>query len=202
MGLIELARRSLAFTASLIELGHEILDQPKLPPHGLDDENPARWSGPDDMWPDNLTSWPEEPVIADTASEPELVVTMQWGLALPSGEIAWNSWSGVQFGDPLNRVLMVAKLKRTGLDLGFAEDQLGEFLCRYGWVTRNQLATVVYEDTGSYALIDPEVSAQVAPEQGLQNYDNESKNGSQPALGSGDDPDPEIHGGSVGGDAQ
>jgi len=191
MGLIDLARR-------IIEIGLELYEQPKLPPHGLDEDTPD-WTGPDDMWPD--APWPEDPVIADTASEPELLVIAQWGLVLPSGEIAWNTWSGVQFADPLNRMLMVAKLKRTGLDLGFAEDQVGEFLCRYSWVTRNQLATVVYEDTGAYTLTDPEVSAHAPTEQGLQNNDNESENGSQPALGSGDDPDSKVHGGSLGGDA-
>jgi hypothetical protein len=190
--IVELARRGFALTANLIEWGREIYEREYGPAHAFDEDMPD-WAGPDDIWP-------EDPVIADTGSEPELLVTPQWGLKLPSGQIAWNSWSGVQFGDPLNRMLMVAKLKRTGLDLGFAETQLGEFCSRYSWVTRNQLATVVYEDTGAYLLTDPAVSAQALSGQGLQNDDNESQNGSQPTLG--DDPDPEVRGRPLGGDAQ
>jgi hypothetical protein len=183
MGLItELARRGIALTASLIEYGLELHEhRPQAPPAAFDDDTPD-WAGPDDIWP-------EDPVIADTASEPELLVTSQWGLRLPSGEIAWNSWSGVQFGDPLNRMLMVAKLQRTGLDLGFAETQLGKFLCHYSWATRNQIATVVYEDTGAYPLTHPEVSAQPPSEQGLQQNENESE-----------DPDSGVHRRPLGGD--
>jgi hypothetical protein len=187
----ELARRGIALTANIIELGREIYGREyRLPPHALD-EDISDWAGPDDMWP-------EDPVIADTASEPELLVISQWGLKLPSGEMAWNSWWGVQFGDPLNRMLMVAKLQRTGLDLGFAETQLGKFLCHYSWATRNQIATVVYEDTGAYPLTHPEVSAQPPGEQGLQQNENESEDGPQPAVR--DDPDPGVHRRPLGGD--
>lgn len=103
----------------------------------------------------------EEFMIVDTTpprpAEPlgELVITKQWGLLLPGGDIAWNSWQGIPFDNPLDRLHMVAKLQATANDVGWHQD---EFLARYGWVTRNQIARVCYEDTGCYGLTDSEAS--------------------------------------------
>ena len=106
------------------------------------------WAGPDDLWP-------PEPQIPDTASEPQLVVSPQWGLRLPSGEIVWTAWGDLPLADPLDRARMVATLQKTAVDVGFGDGQAAEeFLANYGWVTRNQIATVVYEDTGTYPLTD------------------------------------------------
>ena len=151
------------------------------------------WDGPDDLWP------AEKPQITETFSQPELVVTPRWGLKFPSGEIIWNTWQQVSFDDPMGRVLMVAKLQKTALELGFAPE---DFVRNYGWVTRNQIDRRVYEDTGAYCLTDPEVSAQVTPDQGLQKHDNESEDGTdgdpQPRV----DTDCGVHRRSLGSDAQ
>jgi len=94
-------------------------------------------------------------------------------------------------------VLMVAKLQKTALELGFAPE---DFVRNYGWVTRNQIDRRVYEDTGAYGLTDPEVSAQATPD--LQDNDNESEHGTdcdpQPRV----DTDCGVHRRSLGSDAQ
>lgn len=113
-----------------------------------------RWAGPDDIFPE------EDPVIVDSSPPPppplgELVVTKQWGLVLPGGDVAWNSWQGVPFDNPMDRLHMIAKLQATANDVGWHQD---EFLARYGWATRNQLARVLYEGTGSYDLTDSAAS--------------------------------------------
>ena len=51
------------------------------------------WSGPDDLWP------PEE--ITPTPSEPELIVTAQFGLRLPNGDIVWNALEHPAAGHPV-----------------------------------------------------------------------------------------------------
>jgi hypothetical protein len=204
MGLINVARHSIAVTLGIADAMWTLFEREYLggPRQGLAAEGEFDWSGPDDMWPD--IPWPEEPVIADTESEPELLVTRQWGLVLPSGEIAWNCWAGISFGDPFNRTLMVAKLKKTGMDVGFAEEQLGEWLSNYAWVTRNEIATIVYEDTGGYDLTDPQVSALDDAGLGLQRCENESENDPGPGPstnGNGPDPAPDLHRGPLGGSA-
>lgn len=118
------------------------------------------WSGADDLWP-------SETEIAPTSSEPELIVGAQFGLRLPNGSIVWNAWNNpplvIPFDNLLDRLRMVANLQKTAADLGFVVD---DFLVNYGWVTRNQIATVVYEDTGAYALTDPVVCGVSAPSTG------------------------------------
>jgi hypothetical protein len=167
----------------------------------LDGEFALIDEGPDDIWP------PEEyrQELASPATpelNPELIVTQQWGLRCPGGEVHWNLWQGIGFEHPLGRLKMVATLQQTALDMGFAEDQVGSFLDYYGWVTRNQIATVVYEDTGAYPLTDSAVSAVGTPENGELPHDDSS----QPTE-SRDDfatpaPDPlgDLRSRSVGGD--
>lgn len=105
---------------------------------------PAPWDeGPDD-------TWPSEPEKTATTR-----ITHQWGLRLPDGEVAWNSWQGVPFDNPLDRVHMIARLQQTAQDTGWSEL---EFLAAYGWVTREEHAQVTYHVTGSYPLTDPAVS--------------------------------------------
>jgi hypothetical protein len=184
--------RGVSSIVKMLTFMAKVYDWAGLPYSSDLDLPPPHWDeNADDLWPAEA-----KPQITDTQSEPELVVSPQWGLRLPRGEVAWNTWQGVSFFDPLDRMLMVAKLQQTGLDMGFAQDQLGEFLGRYGWATRNQIATVVYEDTGTYSLIDPEVSASV-PTVDVQN-DNESENA--PTLP--DDPHRSVRQGPVGGVAQ
>lgn len=171
---------------ALLNWGAGVLDKPLH----TEIETESPFDGADDLWP-------EDPIIAETHSEPELILTHQWGLQLPSGDIAWLDWQGTQFANPLDRLMMVAKLKKTALEIGYAEDQIGEFVNRYSWVTRNQLATVVYEDTGAYSLTDPEVAASLD----MGKNDNESKNVSQRRDPTGPGPDSGVYPGSMGGDA-
>src|ERR1700684_1437294 len=42
-----------------------------------------------------------------------VVTTTQWGLELPSGEVQWGSWNGIDFSTPLDRLRMVATLQQT-----------------------------------------------------------------------------------------
>lgn len=138
----------------------EIEPRPYLPVDGdylLLDE------GPDDLWPQEVL---DSPAVAEG---PELVITTQWGLRCPGGEVHWNDWQGITFDHPLHRVQMIATLQQTALDMGFAEDQVPAFLDYYGWVTRNQIAQVVYEDTGAYSLTDTAVSALGTPDNGESN---------------------------------
>lgn len=175
----------------LVDFLGEVAGKPYKPPPG------ACFEGPDDLWPPESPDpepekeKKEEPQIADTASEPELVVTRQWGLRLPDGRIAWNSWSGITFDDPLDRVRMIANLQKTAEQVAFEQQ---DFLAHYGWVTRNQIAAVVYEDTGAYSLTDSEVSARSTPtgeqDDGTTNDDSSQRDGGG------------LHQGSVGGDAQ
>lgn len=106
------------------------------------------WEGPDDLDGDDDS-------FLDPAPVPELVVTKQWGLVLPDGQIAWDSWQGIPFSNPLDRLHMVSKLQATANDVGWNQD---DFLSRYSWATRNQIARVLYQDTGFYGLIDSAVS--------------------------------------------
>lgn len=166
------------------------------PPEGaLDGEQP--WDGPDDLWPQEPPQEVElvsdEIYLKDTRSAPETVVNQQYGLRLPSGEIRWNSWQDISFANPLDRLRMVATLRASAAHMGFAEV---EFISQYGWVTRNQIAQVVYEDTGAYHLTDPAISEVVTPG---ETHDDHSA----AAKGSHDqDLDAAVRPRSVGGDAQ
>lgn len=127
----------------------------------LDGEDPFDWEGPDDLWP------PEPTQIAETPSPAEVITTQQYGLRMPNGEIVWNAWNDpplvIPFDNHLDRLRMVANLQKTATDVGFDVD---EFLSHYGWATRNQIAAVVYEDTGAYSLTDPDVCGVSAPSLG------------------------------------
>jgi hypothetical protein len=104
--------------------------------------------------------WPEAIPANPTA---ELIATQQWGLQLPSGEVVWNLWQGTNLNDPLGRVKAIALLQQAAMSCGYSSDQYEDFLSPYDWVTRNQLATVVYEETGAYSLTDPQAIALGAP---------------------------------------
>lgn len=154
----------------------------------------AVWDGPDDLWPEEPVADPvEESQISDTASEPELLVHQQWGLLLPSGDIMWGSWNNLVFATPMDRVNVIANLQKTAEQCGFSEgEQTAGFLSHYGWVTRNQIATVVYEDTGAYTLTDPAVCATSTPSE--ETPDGQQDPDSPPHPGG------DLCPGSVGGD--
>ncbi len=125
----------------------------------------------------------------------ELLTTAQFGLRMPNGIVVWNEWceGGLQipFNNPLDRLRMVANLQKTALDLGFDIEQ---FLEHYEWVTRNQIAIVRYEDTGSYHLTHPSVTGiaavSVVEEQARDDYydseDESSKETSAPDHNGGE----------------
>ena len=157
MGLIELAGGLLRGIVTTVTRGMET-----SPPSFWRAEDMAYdvaddiWGGADDLWPGEG--------IAATRSEPELLLTAQFGLRLPNDTIVWNAWNNpplvIPFDNPLDRLRMVANLQKTATDLGF---EIEDFLTHYGWVTRNQIATVVYEDTGAYSLTDPAICRIVGP---------------------------------------
>ena len=192
MGLIS---RAVQIAAQLIELGWEILDTPvyrrQLPSVALDGEQPID-DGPDDLWPPEPATVP-----LDNSQQPELHTTRQWGLQLPNGEVFWNDWSGHQLGHPLDRVRLIANLQKTAADIGLAPgEQTDDFLSHYGWVTRNQIASVIYETTGAYPLTHPEVSALDTPVSGeTHESDNASAEADRRDQLRG------VHTGPVGGDA-
>jgi hypothetical protein len=103
------------------------------------------WDGPDDLWP-------PEPVPEEIDKS---IVTREWGLKLPGGDVVWGSWQGVPFDNPLDRVHMIAKIKQTAQDSGWDPE---EFFVNYSWVTRNAYTTVDYQLTEAYSLMDPAVS--------------------------------------------
>lgn len=173
------------------------------PPPAIDNYEgpPMLWDEADDTWP---TEEPEQ--ITQTLSDPELIVTPQWGLRLPGGHIAWNSWAGIWFDHPLHRLTMIAKLQATAGELGFSEGpQVSAFLAQYDWVTRNQIATVVYEDTGAYLLTDSEVSTLGIPGSGESpdddNHTQKEDGSGDLAPSPGDDSHRGLCEGPVGGDA-
>lgn len=151
------------------------------------------FEGPDDVWPAEPIVRSSEAQITDTASEPEVLVHEQWGLKLPDGTIMWGSWQNLSFATPMDRLLAIANLQKTAADCGFSEgEQIAQFLAHYGWVTRNQIATVVYEDTGAYALTDPPATDPGTPlAEEIQDADRDQSSR----------PDSDIRPGSVGGDA-
>lgn len=108
------------------------------------------WAGPDDTWPGEKT--------AEIRCEPEVLTSQQWGLRLPSGEIVWDIWQGIDFDNPLDRMRMVATLQKTALDIGFGEGQIGEFLKHYTWELREQIRHVYYGKMTSYQMLDSHVS--------------------------------------------
>lgn len=158
MGLISLTR-------NIVAVANAFLNEPVPPAGVLDEEGP--WDGPDDLWPEeeDVDEVADPPHIAETPSEPALVVTQEWGLRLPGGDIMWNNWQGTPFYYPLDRLQMVSKLQQTAAQVGYAPgDQTEAFLAQYSWATRNQIARVVYEDTGSYTLLASEVSELGTPQ--------------------------------------
>lgn len=102
------------------------------------------------VWEDADDTWPSEPEVGDN-----VIVTHEWGLRLPGGEVMWGNWQGVPFDNPLDRVHMIAKLQQTAQDVGWS---IEEFLANYGWVTRVAYATMEYKDAEAYTLLDPAVS--------------------------------------------
>lgn len=187
MGLIGMAKWALG------------IEPPTLGYGGFDGED--RWEGPDDLWPEepsHIQAVAEQ--IDEIDSSPDIIVTRQWGLVLPSGEIKWNEWQGVTFADPMDRMRMIAALQRTAMDVGFAEYQVNDFLAGYSWVTRNQIAAVAYEDEGAFALTDSAVSSTDTPRDGKSHDRNESD-----ADANGDAASNlprNLRPGSMGGDAQ
>lgn len=113
--------------------------------------------------------WAEE--AASTPDGGTTRVTEQWGLRLPDGDVAWNSWQGIPFDSPLDRLHMVATLQKTAQDVGFDPE---DFLARYGWETRNEIAQVVYEQTGSHPLMADEVSEVGTPVESATQGEEES----------------------------
>lgn len=185
------AQRVLVSGLKVAELGYQILDK-KRPLHlpvtsVLDGEDSLVDEGPDDLWP------PEEPT-GESHNESSLVTVQQWGLRLPSGQIAWNMWSDTHLNNPLDRALMVVKLREAGLSCGYSEEQLPAFLGLYQWVVR----TVFYGDTGVYPLTDPAVTALDAPSLGDAHHDGSNEN-SEPL--SSEDLVDQVYPGSLGGDA-
>lgn len=183
----------------LIRQGYKLLTyRGPLPSAALDGERPID-EGPDDLWP----AEDDDPVLGDTEpprialSEPELVVNRQWGLKLPNGDVHWVHWNGHAMGHPLDRVRLIAKLQKTAEDIGLAPGwQTDDFLSHYGWVTRDQIASVVYKDTGAYPLTHSQVSALDTPSTGETHESDDASSES-----SGRHHDRGVRTGSVGGDA-
>ena len=129
-----------------------------LSPSSLDGEDPFDWAGPDDLWPSENAEVRKLRVADPPEVAPEVITTEQYGLQMPNGDIIWNAYSDagvtIPFDNHLDRLRMIATLKKTAADVGFDVD---DFLSHYSWVSRNQIAAVVYEDTGSYSLTDSEV---------------------------------------------
>ncbi len=144
MGLMSIAKSAATLLAVLVE------PHPTPTPSWMEEEENARWDGPDDLWP-------EEPATTDA----ETLTALQYGLRLPNGETAWGSWSGVSFDQPLDRLRMIAKLQRAAQDCGW---QIDEFVGRYAWVAREQHAVVHYEDAGEYDIHDPDIVTVVPSE--------------------------------------
>jgi hypothetical protein len=157
--------------------------------------------GPDDLWPHvEYDSCHNSLSVADS---PQLKVAEQWGLKLPNGQIHWNSWQGVAFDNPLDRMKMVAVLQKTAEDVGLPPgDETDQFLSKYQWVTRNEKATVEYEDTGAYPLTHPSVSALGAPDVDESSHGNDPEPPTCAAAVNGQNPDLGLRSGPVGGDAQ
>lgn len=124
----------------------------------------------------------------------ETETTTEWGLRLPNGQVQWNTWSGVDFIDPLGRLRMIAVLQKTALDMGLSEGQQSdEFLTRYKWQTREKKARIKYQTTGSFPLTDPAASA--APQENSSH--EQPQDDSEAYVHS----HREVHPGFVGGDA-
>lgn len=176
----------------------DLLKGMRLGSSALDGED--LWDGPDDLWP------AETAQIEETLSTPEVITTQQFGLRKPNGEIIWNVWNDpplvIPFDNHLDRLRMVATLRKTADDVGFDAD---EFLSHYGWATRNQIAAVVYEDTGAYPLTDPTVCGVGTPLVGTHDGSSSStpdqSTGSSSSDSEAHDLDRTVRPGPVGGDA-
>lgn len=92
----------------------------------------------------------------------EFIVT-EFGLKLPNGEVAWGQYLGRLLVTGQDRATMVAVLKQTASEVGFAED---DFLARYSWVTRKVLVRRTFPegDHVTHLIDDPEALVDVAPE--------------------------------------
>lgn len=127
----------------------------------------------------------------------EVVTTLQWGLQLPSGEVQWGSWNGIDFSTPLDRLRMVATLQQTAFDMGFTEGkQSDEFLNKYGWQTREQIARIRYKNTEVFSLTDPAVSSAPA-----ENSSHEQPQDDSVLAAIGPYLHRDLYAGSLGGDA-
>ena len=159
------------------------------------------WDTPDTSAPDERDETPdgaevsEAPDIVEDNIFPQLLVTQEWGLLFPTGKIAWGSWQGVSFGNPVDRIHMVAKLQKTAEELGFEQRY---FLAHYRWVTRTERAHVTYEDTGAHDLTAPEAFADDVPSGEQHDDDDDPENGAHEPTTR---PDRDFCSGSVGGDA-
>lgn len=171
---------------SLREFFQEVRKTRPLISSALDGED--RWEGPDDLWP------PDE-IPTETPTGADLIVTQQYGLRMPNGDVIWNTWDEpplvILFDNHLDRLRMVANLQKTAVDLGFDVD---EFLSHYGWVTRNQIAAVVYEDTGAYSLTDPDVCGVGTPLAGTDDGSSSSTSPTQSTEGSADSEAHDLNG--------
>lgn len=100
-------------------------------------------------------AWPEEDVSTRPEEPVETWTEQEWGLVLPGGQIAWNTYSSVFFHNALDRLHMISRLQLTAQELGFDQE---EFLANYSWVTRSKTTAVQYGGAVSYLLNDPQVS--------------------------------------------
>lgn len=65
----------------------------------------------------------------------------QWGIELPSGEIAWDTWQGADLSDNDARMQLRERIINTARELGFDVD---DFLGQYQWAARR----VTYHPVG------------------------------------------------------
>jgi hypothetical protein len=161
MGLIASATgKFIRGAATVTELVCMTFDKPAFPTMSESLDFVRECEGPDDLLPpeDAHTAIVERLANPLVEQEPEILVSDQWGLKLPSGEVSWNVFQGTHLNSSIDRVQMIARIQQTALDAGFSQEQLTNFLSNYEWVTRSQIASVVYEDTGSYSLTDPQAS--------------------------------------------
>lgn len=76
----------------------------------------------------------------------------EYGLALPNGTTAWNEFRGHPVQTPQQRWLLLQVLRKTAAEIGFDE---GDFLLRYGWVSRTVTTTI--RDTQTWVIDSSEV---------------------------------------------
>lgn len=196
LGFGKLLERVIRMGVGAAELVYEITDRPFRLPPALEGDTLVT-DGPDDLWPDIDNG------CCQVTNNTNLHVAEQWGLKLPNGQIHWNEWQGTPFGNPVDRMRMVAALQKTAEDIGLPSGpETDQFLSKYQWVTRLARATVEYEDTGAYSLTDPHVSALGAPEVDEPPHGNDPEIHPYAAIATnGQDSDMGFRPGPVGGDA-